>query len=148
VFEAALAYLIERGSVFDVEYEMVRKDGSRLPVLVNATAIRDPEGNYVASRSTVLDLTSRKAAEETIRLFADTVNNVPIGLTICRLDDPADANSLRLVMANPAASALLGVNITALIGQTLPLAFPAISLSHLESFAKVIRSGSALEIGE
>ncbi|MCW5553007.1 MAG: CHASE3 domain-containing protein [Verrucomicrobiae bacterium] len=53
-----------RGSVKDLEFEMVRKDGSLLPVLLNATAIRDDAGGYVASRSTVFDISSRKRAEE------------------------------------------------------------------------------------
>ncbi len=53
-----------RGSVKDLEFEMVRKDGSLLPVLLNATAINDAAGDYVASRSTIFDITSRKRAEE------------------------------------------------------------------------------------
>ena len=52
----ALAVLMDRGEVYDVEYEMVRKDGTTMPVLVNATAIRDADGKYVASRSTVQDI--------------------------------------------------------------------------------------------
>ena len=51
----------------DQERELVRKDGSIMPVLVNATAIRDEAGNYVMSRSTVFDNTRRKQAEETLR---------------------------------------------------------------------------------
>ena len=51
------------GAVTDVEYEWCRKDGTRFPVLLNATAIRDPAGKYVASRATVFDLTERKRVE-------------------------------------------------------------------------------------
>ncbi len=51
----------------DRERELVRKDGSILPVVVNATAIRDEAGHYVMSRSTVFDNTRRKQAEETLR---------------------------------------------------------------------------------
>ena len=38
-----------------------------MPVLLNATAIRDPHGNYVMSRSTMYDITERRHAEEEIR---------------------------------------------------------------------------------
>lgn len=54
----------ECGSVKDLKFEMVRKDGSLLPVLLNATAIKDAAGRYVASRSTIFDITSRQRAEE------------------------------------------------------------------------------------
>jgi PAS domain S-box-containing protein len=53
----------ERGWVRDLEFDLVRKDGTRLPVLINATAIRDVNGAYVASRSSVFDMTDRKVAE-------------------------------------------------------------------------------------
>lgn len=52
------------GAVVNVEYELRRKDGTTLPVLLNATAIYDAAGNYVASRATVFDVTLRKQAEE------------------------------------------------------------------------------------
>jgi PAS domain S-box-containing protein len=55
------------GCARDIEYQMVRKDGSLLPVLLSETAIRDAEGNYVSSRSTVFDMTDRKAAEAQIK---------------------------------------------------------------------------------
>ena len=51
------------GAVTDVEYEWRRKDGSAFPVLLNATAIYDAAGNYVASRATVFNLTERKRVE-------------------------------------------------------------------------------------
>ncbi|MFN8467623.1 MAG: PAS domain S-box protein [Caldilineaceae bacterium] len=51
----------------DQERDLVRKDGSIIPVVVNATAIRDEAGRYVMSRSTVSDNTRRKQAEETLR---------------------------------------------------------------------------------
>jgi len=49
-----------RGWIKDLEFDMVRKDGTILSVLLNATAIIDSEGNYVSSRSTLIDVTDRK----------------------------------------------------------------------------------------
>jgi light-regulated signal transduction histidine kinase (bacteriophytochrome) len=46
---------------------MIRKDGSILPILHNATAITDPEGNFLMSRSIIFDITERKQAEEEIQ---------------------------------------------------------------------------------
>ncbi len=50
---------------------MVRKDGTILPVLLNATAIKDADGKYVASRTTICDITDRKRAEEALRRAHD-----------------------------------------------------------------------------
>jgi PAS domain S-box-containing protein len=56
----------EQGWVKDLEFDMVRKDGSSLPVVLSATSITDSEGNYLMSRSTIVDNTQRKLAEETM----------------------------------------------------------------------------------
>ncbi len=53
-----------QGWINNVEYEMVRRDGTKFPVLLNATAVKDADGNYVMSRSTVFDLSERKRVEE------------------------------------------------------------------------------------
>ena len=37
----------------------MRKDGSIFPVLVNTTANRDAMGNFISSRSSVIDITDR-----------------------------------------------------------------------------------------
>lgn len=60
--------LKERGWVRDLEFEMVRKDGSILPVLLSATAITDEDGNYMMNRATIYDITERKKEEEKLIL--------------------------------------------------------------------------------
>ena len=64
LFRARFAQFKQTGVARDVEYELRRKDGSVLPVLLNATAVRDANGEFVMSRSTVLDDTERKRARE------------------------------------------------------------------------------------
>src|SRR3569832_154681 len=49
------------------EFDMVRKDGTILPVLIHSVAVRDDGGRYLKSRATVLDNTERKRAEEALR---------------------------------------------------------------------------------
>ena len=60
----------EEGVIRDVEYDMVRKDGTTLPVLLSASAVTDSAGSYLMSRSTVYDITSRKQAESEILTLA------------------------------------------------------------------------------
>ena len=58
------------GAIRDLEFDMVRKDGTILPVLLSATAITDRAGNYLMSRSTIYDITARKQAENEVRMLA------------------------------------------------------------------------------
>jgi PAS domain S-box-containing protein len=67
-FETEFPRLKTEGITRDVEFDLVRKDGTILPVLISATAITDPDGNYLMSRSMVYDMTERKRAEEALRL--------------------------------------------------------------------------------
>lgn len=52
----------ERGWVNDLLFDLVRKDGSLLPVILSATVVNDAAGNYLMSRSTVFVDTLRKQA--------------------------------------------------------------------------------------
>lgn len=63
LFQEKFPLFKERGWVRDLEFEMIRKDGSRLPVLLNASAVKDRAGNFLMSRSTVFDMTDRRALE-------------------------------------------------------------------------------------
>ncbi len=53
----------ERGWVRDVEFEMICKNGDRLPVSLSATAIKDEAGHFVMSRSVMVDIRDRKQLE-------------------------------------------------------------------------------------
>ncbi|HUH65073.1 MAG TPA: ATP-binding protein, partial [Syntrophales bacterium] len=55
--------LKERGWIENLEFELIRKDGTRLPVVLSATAIKD-DGRYIMSRSTLFDITDRVQAEK------------------------------------------------------------------------------------
>ena len=67
VFSRNFPLLRDRGWVYDLEFDMIRKDGSVLPVLLNATSIKDNQGKYLRSRSTIIDHTARKKAEVSLR---------------------------------------------------------------------------------
>jgi PAS domain S-box-containing protein len=54
-----------------VELDLVRRDGTTFPAIVNATAILDESGAFVRSRSTVTDITERRRAEKELEAFFD-----------------------------------------------------------------------------
>jgi PAS domain S-box-containing protein len=66
IFSMNFPVFKEQGWVNDLEFDVVRKDGSFLPVLLSGTSITDSEGNYLMSRSTIIDNTERKQAEESM----------------------------------------------------------------------------------
>ena len=55
--------LIEAGSIKDIEVVFVREDGTPVPMIANASAILDADGEFVMSRTTVFDITERKQME-------------------------------------------------------------------------------------
>lgn len=61
-FRKSFQQLMQRGFVSDIESELIRKDGTTFTGLVNASAIYDAAGNFVMSRSTVVDITERNRA--------------------------------------------------------------------------------------
>jgi PAS domain S-box len=72
-FNKSFSNFKERGEVYDLEFDVIRKEGSILPVLLNATAIMDSSGNYVMSRSTLFDITERRKNEEKINHMLDNL---------------------------------------------------------------------------
>jgi PAS domain S-box-containing protein len=57
------------GEVKDLEFEILRKNGTTLPVVLSATAITDSNGEFIASRTTLFDATERRKVEKTFRSF-------------------------------------------------------------------------------
>jgi len=58
----------ERGALRNLELEFVRRDGTSFPVMVNATAVREAQGRFLMSRSSVQDITERRLAEDAARV--------------------------------------------------------------------------------
>jgi PAS domain S-box-containing protein len=73
----------ERGWINDLEFDVIRKDGSVMHILLNSTAIYDENDQYLKSRSTIFDITELRQAQQTIvesearyRLLAENVTDV------------------------------------------------------------------------
>ena len=66
------------GLIQNLEFDLIRKNGSIFTILLSATAIYDQEGNFQMSRSTVTDITelkkSEKALEESNRHYHQIVD--------------------------------------------------------------------------
>ena len=76
VFRQSFPTLIKQGFIHNLEVEIVRKDGTTFHGLISATAIYDANGDYLMSRSTVLDITQRKLTEAKIDEHLDELAHV------------------------------------------------------------------------
>lgn len=57
---------LRSGAVRDIEYTVVKKDGTRFRVVLSASLICDPDGNPQAFTAVIRDITDRKSANESV----------------------------------------------------------------------------------
>lgn len=121
-FRRNMTEFVRTGHVRGIEFEWRRKDGSLLPVVVNADAIYDRDGAYVSSRATVFDNTApvqaRQAlreSEERLRMIFEGVHEYGIILL-----DPAG----RIVQWNPGAERIHGYTAQEIAGHAIGELYP------------------------
>lgn len=76
VFQSHFPIFKKQGVVKELEFEMVRKNGTIFPALLNSQAIFNERGEYLSSRSTVFDITELKRAElvvDNARRYAESI---------------------------------------------------------------------------
>jgi PAS domain S-box-containing protein len=113
-FERAFVEFKRAGAVTNLEFELLRKDGTTFPAVLNATAVTDPAGNYLRSRSTLFDLSERRAAD---RRFRDLLEAAPDASVI--VDETAT-----IVLVNAQTEKLFGYDRDELIGQPVEILVP------------------------
>lgn len=91
----------------------------------------------------------RQVAAQRLQLYADVVQNAQVGIVVWLIEDLNNPGAARLLIANPAASAITGCNFSALLGKTMAESFPYLLQSPLmEQYLGVIRTGRSLDLGE
>lgn len=63
IFRTNFPKLLETGELLGLEFDFVRKNGSLLPILLQAKAVYDEQGQFLHSLSTIIDNTERKKTE-------------------------------------------------------------------------------------
>lgn len=115
-FEAVFPVFKQQGWIRDLEMDLLRKDGTSIPVLISATAVYDEHGTYSASRSAVFNNTMRRQAELALRESEEQ--------TRLLFEESPDAvillnDSVRIVQMNRAFELITGYASDVLIGRTL-----------------------------
>jgi PAS domain S-box-containing protein len=63
LFRQRYPEFLRTGSIHDLEFEVIRKDGTTLPVLISSVMAHDAEGHNLTTRSTMVDHSERKQRE-------------------------------------------------------------------------------------
>ena len=97
-----------------LELELIRKDGSIVPVEIRYTFIREPDGRPIAILAIARDITERKLTEEKVKRTAEewstTFDSITDFISICDKD-------FRLVRVNKACADILKKKPVELIGK-------------------------------
>jgi PAS domain S-box-containing protein len=100
-----------QGSVRDLELQLVRKDGSIFPVLLSATAVRDPDGNFVMSRSILYAITELKRTEQKVAQLLDAAPDAWVVIN----------REGQVVLVNKEAERMFGYQREELYGQAIEI---------------------------
>ena len=102
---------LETGGVRNVEYTLVRRDGSRIPAELSASLIRDPQGQPRAFIAVVRNVAERKKSEDALRQSEEKFR------TLTEMNAAATFvfKKGRLVYANSAAAEMTGYSVDELL---------------------------------
>jgi len=126
------------GAVRDLEFDLVRRDGTLLPVLVSATAVSDREGRYVMSRSVVYNLSERLRSHVWFRAILDAA---PDAMIIA-------SRSGDILLANAQAEKLFGYRADEMRGRQVEMLLPEqVRASHVRHRANFFVEPQARPMG-
>ncbi len=135
---------LERGSRFAYPERIIRPDGSMRLLDTIGEASRDAEGRVIGLIGTCRDVTDEHARDETIRLYADIVRNMQIGVAVFEVEGP---QTFRLFAYNPEAERAANLPLANLVGKTLDEILPySVGGPLPRLLAEVARDGAVREV--
>lgn len=137
---------VSLGEVKNAELQLRRKDGGKVDVMLNVSAIRDAQGRIIKSRSVWRDITSLKHAEKALRDTEDVTRQIldaAVDMVIVK-----DSQS-RILWANKAFQDFYGM--TELQLQEMidaPFNNPQFTEQYLDDDKKVFEDGQVQNIAQ
>lgn len=141
---------MKTGFLKDFELEFIRKDGSVLPVLVNATLITDSNGKFLISRTVLFDNSERKKAFEALkaseRKYRQLFENMTEGFSLNEIimDENGHVVDYRILEVNEAYEQHSGFQTDKVIGRTIRELVPEADPAFIELLGKVAQTGEPL----
>src|SRR5579859_2263199 len=131
---AAIERGLAAGEPYDLEVEIVRRDGVRRQARARGTPVRNPAGATIGLSGTLEDITERKQAEAMTRHLAAIVE---------ASDDAIIGSSPdgAIVSWNPGAERLYGYSASEAIGQSIALLTPPEKRAELDRILALVRRG-------
>jgi PAS domain S-box-containing protein len=113
---------IERGGRFQWVERVVRPDGSVRTLDTVGEACRNGDGRVAGLIGTCRDVTEERERNEQVRLYADIVHNVQIGLSVWAV--PEDGGPPVLLAFNPASERIARMPLAPFVGKGLDAIAP------------------------
>jgi PAS domain S-box-containing protein len=139
IFTTNFPLFKQRGYIRDLEFQIIRKDNSIFPVSLSATAIKDSNGNYLVSRSVMIDISDRKQLEAQHEQTTAELRNSEARYRLLFESNPNpmwiyDPESLRFLEVNQAAIDHYGYSVAEFLQMTITDIRPAEDTTALHQF--------------
>ncbi|MBW4582259.1 MAG: PAS domain S-box protein [Tildeniella nuda ZEHNDER 1965/U140] len=128
----------KRGEVEECEWTYQRKDGSRFPVLLSVTALRDRDDNVTGFVGIGSDITARKQAEASLAHLAAIVKYSGDAIISKTLDGI-------ILSWNETAEKIFGYGAEEIVGQSITRLIPSTLLYEEQQILETIRRGETIQ---
>ncbi len=122
-FNARFPRLKRDGRVFDIEYELVGRNGMRRRVMGSASAVRTPGGEFLMTRTVIHDISELHRARENLRRLG-TEQQAIIDTDLVGIFKVKDRG---ILWANKGAEKILGCPVAEIVGRSTREFYPDVA---------------------